>query len=117
MAQLLCLGLGGGYLGLGRRGPIPLIVELQMWPRSSMDRAFGFYPKGCRFKSCRGHHPSLWQQSRFDSRRAMLADCIQTRIRQHQSLYRFASYDVRADDFIDVGESYTAVPDCVRIDH
>ena len=21
-----------------------------------MDRAFGFYPKGCRFKSCRGHH-------------------------------------------------------------
>ena len=26
---------------------------MEAWrPRSSMDRAFGFYPKGCRFKSC-----------------------------------------------------------------
>ena len=34
-----------------------ILGELQAtWPRSSMDRAFGFYPKGCRFKSCRGHH-------------------------------------------------------------
>ena len=40
------------YLNRARDAP----SELSSRPRSSMDRAFGFYPKGCRFKSCRGHH-------------------------------------------------------------
>ena len=30
--------------------------SLSTSPRSSMDRAFGCGPKGCRFDSCRGRH-------------------------------------------------------------